>query len=144
MESPLALRHADTDADILACYDLMHQLRPALQAPAALLSAVHRQREQGYRLLVCWRGSLPLALAGYRKMDNLIHGSFLYVDDLVTNDADRGQGHGECLLAELRSIGAALQCERLVLDTGVHNRGAQRFYARIGMQNGALHFTQNI
>jgi len=144
MDKTLSIRHAETAEEIRTCYVLMHQLRPRLASADELLAAVQRQREQGYRLLVRWQDGQPVALAGYRRMDNLIHGSFIYVDDLVTNEADRGQGHGEVLLEELRNIGCALQCDQLVLDTGVTNRGAQRFYNRIGMQNGALHFMLNL
>ena len=138
------IRHADTEADLRACFDVMRQLRPRLQTAEQMLAALAPQRAQGYRLLVCWQGNRALALAGYRKLDNLIHGSFLYVDDLVTCSGERGRGYGEHLLAALRGIGAGLGCGQLVLDTALSNEGAQRFYRRVGMQECALHFRQDI
>lgn len=50
------------------------------------------QSAQGYRLLAIWVNATPLALAGYRRLDNLINGRFIYVDDLVTDMEARGQG----------------------------------------------------
>ncbi|GAB2879076.1 GNAT family N-acetyltransferase [Pseudoduganella ginsengisoli] len=143
MDQP-AIRHADSDADLQACFDVMRQLRPRLHTAEQMLAALAPQRAQGYRLLVCWQGSRPLALAGYRKLDNLIHGSFLYVDDLVTCSSERGLGHGARLLAALRGIGAERGCGQLVLDTALSNEGAQRFYRRVGMEACALHFRQQM
>jgi hypothetical protein len=55
--------------------------------PAEPLARVARQRAEGYRVLATWRGREPVALAGYRIAENLIHGRFIYVDDLVTAGA---------------------------------------------------------
>jgi ribosomal protein S18 acetylase RimI-like enzyme len=136
--------HADSDADLRACFDVMRQLRPRLQSAEHMVAALAPQRAQGYRVLACWQDGRPLALAGYRKLDNLIHGSFLYVDDLVTCSGERGRRHGEHLLAALRCIGKELGCGQLVLDTALSNEAAQRFYRRVGMQACALHFRQDL
>jgi GNAT superfamily N-acetyltransferase len=58
-----------------------------------------------------------VALAGYRLQENLIHGQFLYVDDLVTLDSARGQGHGERLMTFLKAEAARLGCARLAHST---------------------------
>jgi len=34
------------------------------------------------------------AVAGYRFLEKLLSGRFLYVDDLVTREIDRSQGYG--------------------------------------------------
>lgn len=65
----------------------MRQLRPHLADPADFTARVRRMAAQRYRLLGAWRGDEPLALAGYRLDENLIYGSFLYVDDLVTHES---------------------------------------------------------
>ncbi|CAG9168233.1 GNAT family N-acetyltransferase [Cupriavidus respiraculi] len=138
------IRHADSEAELIACFDVMRQLRPNLRTPDALLAAVTRQREQGYRVLAAWAGDRPVALAGYRPLENLIHGRFLYVDDLVSADDRRGQGHGERLLAALSDLGRAQSCRRLVLDTALSNSLAQRFYFRVGLLAMGLHFSKDL
>lgn len=141
MTSLLTLQHAETDADVAASFGVMQQLRTHLRAPEDLIARVAIQRGQGYRLLALKDRERPVALAGYRVLDNLIHGRFLYVDDLVTDAGERGRGHGERLIEALREIGRADQCAKLVLDTGLSNAFAQRFYFRVGLLAQGLHFS---
>jgi ribosomal protein S18 acetylase RimI-like enzyme len=140
MTNVLTLQHVETDADVAACFGLMQQLRPHLRTPEELIARVAIQRSQGYRLLAFWDEGRPVALAGYRQLDNLIYGRFLYVDDLVTDAGERGQRHGERLIEAIREIGRREQCEQLVLDTGLSNAFAQRFYFRVGLLARGLHF----
>ena len=144
MTDTLILRHAETDADVTACFDVMQQLRPNLKSAEDFLAAVTLQRGQGYRLLAAWEDGKPVALAGYRRVDNLIHGRFIYVDDLITDAHARGHGHGDRLLAELHRLGRADGCERLVLDTALGNALAQRFYFRFGLLARGLHFSLDL
>lgn len=140
MTRDTVLRHAETDADVIACFGVIQQLRPNLQSREELLTRVVLQRAQGYRLLVVWDDRTPVALTGYRRIDSLIHGRFIYVDDLITDANGRGRGHGERLLGELRALGRADNCKRIVLDTGLDNALAQRFYFRCGLLATGLHF----
>lgn len=140
MTTLLTLQHAETDADVAACFLVMQQLRPHLSKPEELIARVAIQRQQGYRLLALRDGDRPVALAGYRLLDNLIHGRFLYVDDLVTDAGERGHGHGERLIDALRETGRREQCAQLMLDTALSNVFAQRFYFRVGLLPRALHF----
>ncbi|HZT87543.1 MAG TPA: GNAT family N-acetyltransferase [Stellaceae bacterium] len=140
----VALRHVETDAEVAACFPVMRQLRPHLANAAELVERVRRQRGDGYRLLAAWRGETPVALAGYRVQETLIRGRFLYVDDLVTTEAERGNGHGAKLLDAAGEEGRRLGCSSLVLDTGLDNVLAHRFYYRQGMLARALRFSRDI
>jgi ribosomal protein S18 acetylase RimI-like enzyme len=99
-----------------------------------------RQAAGGYLLAGLFDGSAPVALTGYRVQENLVHGRFLYVDDLVTDVALRGSGHGERLMAYLRDQARALGCGKLVLDTPLSNSLGHRFYFRCGFLASALRF----
>jgi ribosomal protein S18 acetylase RimI-like enzyme len=144
MENTLVLRHAETEADVMACFDVMRQLRCQFLTPADFAAKVAIQRAQGYRLLAAWEDGKPVALAGYRHLDNMIHGRFMYVDDLVTDGAGRRRGIGERLLDELRKLGRAERCDRLVLDTALTNELAQRFYGRVGLLARGLHLSMDL
>ncbi|MDW3682446.1 GNAT family N-acetyltransferase [Cupriavidus sp. CV2] len=144
MTNNLTLRHVETEADILACFPVMRQLRPELQKPEDFLANVTLQGGQGYRLLALWDDGKAVALAGYRRLDNLIHGRFLYVDDLITDAEGRGQGHGERLLQALCELGRTEGCQQLVLDTALANALAQRFYFRSGLLAKGLHFCMEL
>jgi ribosomal protein S18 acetylase RimI-like enzyme len=140
----LTLRHAESEAEIAACYPVMTLLRPHLASAEELVARVGRQRDAGYRLLGLWRGAVPVALAGYRFEENLVHGRFVYVDDLVTASEERGHGHGARLLDAVAQIGRDAACGRLVLDTALDNVLAHRFYYRQGLLARALRFSRPV
>lgn len=132
------LRHAVSTGDVAACFPLMRQLRPHLVDEAAFVAQIMRQQAQGYRLL--GTGESPVGLAGYRAMENTIYGKFVYVDDLVVAETERRGGLGAKLLDAVEAEARKLGCARLVLDTGLANAFAQRFYFRWGMLAGGMHF----
>jgi len=141
--SAVTLRHAETDTEIAACFPVMVLLRPHLAAEE-FVTRVRRQHGAGYRLLAAWRDGVPVALAGYRIEENLIHGRFIYVDDLVTAEAERRGGLGAQLLTAVAEIGREQGIARLVLDTAIDNVFAHRFYYRQGLLARALRFSRDI
>jgi len=128
------------ETDIAACYPLMRVLRPQLTSEAEFIERWRRQSEQGYAIVALWRAQRPVALAGFRVQENLVHGRFLYVDDLVTTESERRHGHGARLLDHLKAEGRALGCRKLVLDTALENTLAHRFYYRQGLLAMSLRF----
>jgi ribosomal protein S18 acetylase RimI-like enzyme len=128
------------EADITACYALMRELRPQLASEAEFVERWRRQSKQGYAIVALWRAQRPVALAGFRVQENLVHGRFLYVDDLVTDESERRRGHGARLLDRLKAEGRALRCRKLVLDTALENTLAHRFYYRQGLLAMSLRF----
>ncbi|SEO92331.1 Acetyltransferase (GNAT) family protein [Luteibacter sp. UNC138MFCol5.1] len=132
----------ETDDELRSCFPIIHQLRPHLRTPDAFVAQVRRQAASGYLLLAAWRRDQPIALAGYRIVENLLYGRFLYVDDLVSSEGARGQGVGGDLIAELREEGRRQACHFLVLDTALSNDLGQRFYFRQGLLARGMHFAQ--
>jgi ribosomal protein S18 acetylase RimI-like enzyme len=128
------------EADIAACYSLMRALRPHLSSEAEFIERWRRQSVEGYAIVALWRVQRPVALAGFRVQENLVHGRFLYVDDLVTDESERRHGHGARLLDHLKAEGRARGCRKLVLDTAIENILAHRFYYRQGLLALSLRF----
>jgi len=135
----MTIQLATSDADILACWPVMHELRPHLARPD-FVARVRDQQHAGYHLAFLDAGAGPVAIAGFRVLQNLAWGRFLYVDDLVTASAERSRGHGAALLAWLRAEAQRAGCAQLHLDSGVQRREAHRFYERDGMSVTAYHF----
>lgn len=134
---------ADDPAAVVACLPVLRELRPHLGSEADVLAQLARQATEGYRLLAAvGSGEAVLALAGWRFMENTVYGRFLYVDDLITAAAVRGDGLGAKLLDGLAERGRIAGCAQLVLDSGVANSAAHRFYFRQRLTVGALHFGQ--
>jgi GNAT superfamily N-acetyltransferase len=134
------LRLAVTPEDISACFSLMQLLRPHLQDAQELVTRWRRQQEQSYNLLVAWEEDCPVALAGFRYQENLLHGPHLYVDDLVTSDRARRNGYGTLLLDQLKLDATARGLPTLVLDAAIGNALGHRFYFRNGFLARGLHF----
>ncbi|MGV2291599.1 GNAT family N-acetyltransferase [Trinickia sp. YCB016] len=134
------IRHVDTPEEVALCYALMRQLRPHLASEREFVERWQRQSSDGYRLLAIWQGTQPVALAGFRVQENLIHGRFFYVDDLVTDESQRGAGHGQLMMDRLKFEARSLDCAKLVLDTALANSLGQRFYFRQGLLSRALRF----
>lgn len=130
---------AETLAEISACYAVMAQLRPQY-AQAEFLTQVQRQMRHGYRLASLSTAGAVQAVAGFRLLENLAWGRFLYVDDLVTHQGARSQGHGKTLLAWLTDYARRQGCAQLHLDSGAQRKDAHRFYLREGMENAGFHF----
>ena len=138
------LEHLEDNAAFAASFELMRVLRPHLTTPAAYVAQLERQAAQGYRLLAAWNGTQVVGLAGYRTLENLLYGRFIYVDDLVVSpDLQRG-GMGARLLSAVRDEAVQRDCDHFVLDTGLHMPLAQRFYFRQGLLARGMHFTQSL
>lgn len=138
------LEHLEDNAAFAASFELMRVLRPHLTSPAAYVAQLERQAAQGYRLLAALNGAQVVGLAGYRTLENLLYGRFIYVDDLVVSpDLQRG-GLGAQLLSAVRDEAVQRDCDHFVLDTGLHMPLAQRFYFRQGLLARGMHFTQSL
>ena len=137
------IRIAATNDDIARCFPVMAQLRPHL-TPDEFLARVRRQMEAGYRLALIEENGSVNSVGGYRILENLAWGRFLYVDDLVTDEAARSQGHGKALLAWLTERARQEGCAQLHLDSGHHRKDAHRFYLREGMDLASYHFLRKL
>jgi GNAT superfamily N-acetyltransferase len=138
------IRHAETEAEVTACFPVMRLLRPHLTSPDELRSRYRRQAQAGYRILAAWRGDEAVGLAGYRPQENLVRGPFCYVDDLVVRDDLRRSGLGARLLKAVATEASARGLPHLVLDTALDNFLGQRFYFRFGMLPAALRFAMRL
>lgn len=134
---------ATTPAQIARCFPVMQQLRPHFEQDG-FVEQVTRQQEQGYRLAAIEADGEVRAVAGYRFIETLAWGRIMYVDDLVTDDAERSQGWGGRLLDWLIETAREEGCQQFHLDSGVQRFGAHRFYLMKRMQITCHHFALNL
>jgi len=136
------VRLVESDDEYRASFEVMRELRPHLASAEAFTAQALRQGEQGYRLLAAWQDGQVKALGGYRILENLLYGRFLYVDDLVTTADSRRHGLGGKMIDALRDEAKRQGCDNFVLDTGLHMPLAQRFYYRQGLLALGMQFVQ--
>ncbi len=130
---------ATTDAEILHCYPVMLELRTTLSQDE-FVARINAQQKLGYRLAYMESASSVVSVAGFRLGENLAWGRFLYVDDLVTLDAQRSKGFGTAMLDWLKVYAKENHCTQLHLDSGLQRKEAHRFYEREGLNMASYHF----
>lgn len=135
----MSIEFAIADADIAKCFPVVVQLRPHL-TEAAFVEQVKRQQENGYHLVYLEENGVK-AIAGFRILEMLANGRFLYVDDLVSDDSERSKGYGKSLMNWLTDYARSQSCISLQLDSGTHRARAHRFYFRQGMAIASFHFS---
>lgn len=138
--STISLKQLVTLTEVEESFMIMKQLRRCLKNPKSYAEQVDRQFKSGYKLMAALQDDILLGLIGYRELENLVYGRFIYVDDLVVDSSKRMYGLGSLLLGSVRQEAKSLGCSHLVLDTGLHKTLAQRFYAREGMLVQGMHF----
>ena len=130
---------ATTDAQVEACYPVMQELRPHLDAHA-FVEIVRDMQHDGYVLAFLSATDRVVAVAGFRTKRTLFCDKFLYVDDLVTLSTERSKGYGKLLLEWLEDRARAEGCAELHLDSGIQRTDAHRFYERNRIEAAGYHF----
>jgi hypothetical protein len=85
---------------------------------------------------------LPKALAVYRCHHTTFHGLRCYIDDLVTDEAQRSRGYGHTMLHWCEQRARDRGCESLDLESGVQRPRTHRFYFREGLSIFAFGFSK--
>ena len=122
------IRELHDDAEIVAVYPLMKTLRERI-ARDTFLEEIRRQQAGGYRLIGGFENGAPVVLAGIRRSHTLSRGDHLFVDDLVSDPAVRGAGHGRAMMQWVARDAAAEGIPRIYLDSRITARG---FYEKLG------------
>ena len=98
--------------------------------------------KNGYHLLGGFKHEKCITVAGYRIRDILFfaNGSELYIEDWVTDEAERGKGYGKSLFSELKNEAIKHNCQVISLDSGFQRKQAHAFYEHLGFNAFAKHF----
>lgn len=133
-----------SDADIRACFPVMHELRPTY-SEEQFVAQVRRQMANDRYKLACVEVEKALgfevqSVAGFRMGECLAWGRFMYVDDLVSRENARSTGCGGKLLHWLIAHAREHGCAQFHLDSGVQRFAAHRFYLTHRMEITGHHF----
>jgi len=131
---------AESDEQIARCFSTFVELRPHL-TPESFLARVKRQQACGFRLAYLQEEGECLCCAGFRILENLAWGKFLYVDDLITRETARSRGFGGEMLRWLIDLARREGCDEFHLDSGTQRTGAHRFYFKHGLLVKTFHFS---
>ncbi len=132
-------RLAAADGEILRCFPVMQELRPALRE-GEFVAAIRAQQSEGYRLAMLEEEGRVTTVGGFRVQHMLATGRTMYVDDLVTAAASRSKGHGKAMLQWLMHLARAEGCDSFSLDSGTQRQEAHAFYLRERLRITSFHF----
>lgn len=125
-------------------FPAVKELRPHLDLNDFKRLVMLAHAADGYRVVVIDEGGTIVAMMGYRILHDLVHGSHLYVDDLVAIQERRSKGHGAKLLKFAEAEARRLGLTNLRLCTGFENESARRFYAREGWVERSVAFKKKV
>ncbi|MDP9326491.1 MAG: GNAT family N-acetyltransferase [Candidatus Dormibacteraeota bacterium] len=99
-------------------------------------------RPEGYRLVAALEPgeAEAVAAAGFRVINDLVHGRQLFVDDLATLPGFRRRGYAGALMDWMKVEARRQGCRFISLDSGVQRHDAHRFYLNQGMTISSHHF----
>ena len=139
----MSVHRAQSDEDILKCWDVLLALRPHLHQED-FVERIRRQMEGGYRLAFVEADGKAVSAAGYRFVEYLAWGKAIYIDDLSTLPDARGKGYAgellDWLIAEARREG----CAQIHLDSGPQRHDAHRLYLNKRFRITSHHFSQEL
>jgi GNAT superfamily N-acetyltransferase len=128
----MIIQNAETDEQIAATFDVMHQLRPHLSREEYVPTVRAMMASDGFRLAALTDEGAVRAVAGYRFMTMLYCGRLLYLDDLVSDEQARSRGYGKRMLDWLKEEARREGCTEFQLISRTTREGAHRFYFREG------------
>ena len=134
-----APRVESSDAEILRCFPVMQELRPALRQEE-FVAAIRAQQSEGYRLAMLEDEVSVTTVGGFRVQHMLATGKTMYVDDLVTSAGARSKGHGKAMLHWLMELARKEACDSFSLDSGTQRQEAHAFYLRERLRITSFHF----
>lgn len=134
---------AATTKELQEAFKVMVQLRPNYNEKD-FIKQVQKQQDKDYKIILIKEAKKVVAVAGFRILENLAYGKFLYIDDLITDNNNRSRGYGDKLFDYLVGLAKKEKCTQLHLDSGVQRFDAHRFYLRKRMSITAHHFGINL
>ena len=137
------IRPVTTNVDIISTWPVMSQLRPHI-AEAEYLSFVQGVLAGGGEMIAAFDGDTCTGCSIFREQLRLATGPMIYVDDLVTDAAQRSTGVGAALLAAIEEIARERGIPVLTLDSGTHRERAHAFYFREGFTITSFNFKKRL
>ena len=129
-----------SDDNIEQVAQVLVQLR-AQYSITDLVEQIQKQQTNGYQIAYVQSKDSILCVAGFAISEKLAWGKHLYVDDLVTNEANRSSGAGAFMLKWLKAYCKEQGCKQLHLDSGVQKFAAHRFYLNNRFKIASHHFS---
>lgn len=125
--------------ELYVVYDVVKQLRTQLSYKE-FEDLIYDMRHIEYKMIGIMDEDVLITYAGVSIQTNLYHKRHLYVLDLVTSNAYRGEKYGAMMLEYLVDYAKVGMCENIVLSSGFEKEDAHRFYEANGFNKKSFVF----
>ncbi len=142
-KSHMEVNLAVADEDIWKCFLVLQALRPHLEKET-YLQRIRSQQAQGYQLAFVGDSSTAFSAMGFRIMEMLYCGKFIYIDDLSTLPECRGKGYAGRLLDWVVQLAKEQGIGQIHLDSGHHRHTAHRLYLNKQFNIISHHFMREV
>ncbi len=139
----MQIKLAATAADIQKCFDVLLALRPHL-VQETFVSTIQEMLTEGYTLAFIEEEGKAVAAVGFRYLQFLYNGKHMYIDDLSTLPAYRGNGYAGKLLDFVVSTAKEKGYKAVTLDSGYQRFDAHRLYLNKGFTLNCHHFSKTV
>ena len=139
----MEIKIANTDQDILKCWDVLFELRPHLNKNN-FTTIVKEMITEGYTLAFIEEEGKAAAAVGFRYLQFLYNGKHIYIDDLSTLPSHRGKGYAGKLLDFVIEQAKENGYKVVTLDSGYQRFDAHRLYLNKGFTLNCYHFSKTI
>ena len=128
-------------AGLLAPMEILHrQPRPGIPHP--YVDYMQRMFGEGAEMAILLQAGSARAAAVYRCHHTTFHGYRFYVDDLVTDEEQRGRGFGTKMIDWCERRARERGCDVLDLESGTQRPRTHKFYFRHDLGIFAFGFTK--
>lgn len=137
----MEIKTAETNSDILKCWEVLYALRPHLQKEN-FIRDVRATLADNRRLIFIEAEGKAVAASVFEWGYNLYRGRYIYIDDLSTLPEGRKKGYGSALLDWIFDYATQNDFQQVHLDSGA-NAGrydAHRLYLNKGFNITSFHF----
>ncbi|MCL2593639.1 MAG: GNAT family N-acetyltransferase [Defluviitaleaceae bacterium] len=114
-------------SELEQAFKVLNQLRPNLCFEEYIEIVKNMDR---YQVVCLFENEEVVSYAGFSKQANLYYGNHIWVYDLVTDEAKRGQGLGRILLSYLEECARENSLNCVALSSGLARVDAHKFYEK--------------
>jgi GNAT superfamily N-acetyltransferase len=139
----MKIKIAETETDILKCWDVLLALRPHLKQET-FVEIIQGMMSEGYTLAFIESEDRAVAAVGFRYLQFLVIGKHFYIDDLSTLPEYRGNGYGGKLLDFVVEKANFNGFKYVTLDSGYQRIDAHRLYLNKGFTLSSHHFSKTL
>lgn len=125
------IRELKSDNEFIALYQQIKALNIAL-SEKDYTTRLKEMRQAGYRCVAAFDDSgRMIGAAGFWIGWRFWCGKYIDIDNVIVDEAKRGQQIGKKLMSFIEAIGRAEKCDLAVLDTYASNFSSHKFYYKL-------------